>query len=80
VFTPRHTPNLLRLKAFFSRQWDQMPSAHFMAVFGPYATAVTAVLDRFDTTVLAMANRALADLGDGQDDAVLPLRPEEITT
>ncbi|MFG1710710.1 hypothetical protein ACFLIM_46865 [Nonomuraea sp. M3C6] len=26
--------NLLRLKAFFSRQWRQIPTAHFMAVFG----------------------------------------------
>ena len=36
VFTPRHAANLLRLKAFFARQWTQMPSAQFMAVFGPY--------------------------------------------
>jgi hypothetical protein len=76
VFTPRHAPNLLRLKAFFSRQWDQMPAAHFMAVFGPYATAVTAVLDRYDITVLATANQALTDQG---DDTALPLRPEETT-
>ena len=27
VFTPRHAANLLRLKAFFARQWIQMPSA-----------------------------------------------------
>ncbi len=25
VFAPRHAANLLRLKAFFSRQWQQMP-------------------------------------------------------
>ena len=31
VFAPRHAPNLLRLKAFFSRQWQQMPAAQFMA-------------------------------------------------
>ena len=37
VFAPRHAANLLRLKAFFSRQWRQMPAAQFMAVFGPYA-------------------------------------------
>jgi len=37
VFAPRHAANLLRLKAFFSRQWQQMPTAQFMAVFGPYA-------------------------------------------
>jgi hypothetical protein len=33
--------NLLRLKAFFSRQWRQMPAAQFLAVFGPYAGAST---------------------------------------
>ena len=37
VFAPRHAPNLLRLKAFFSRQWQQMPAAQSMAVFGPYS-------------------------------------------
>jgi hypothetical protein len=35
VFAPRHATNLPRLKAFFSRQWRQMPAAQFMAVFGP---------------------------------------------
>ncbi len=34
---PRHVPNLLRLKAFFSRQFHQMTTAEFVAVFGPYA-------------------------------------------
>ena len=77
VFTPRHAANLLRLKAFFCRQWDQMPSAHFMAVFGPYATAVQQVLDRYDPGVLAAAAH---DLGDLHDDHGLPLRPEEAST
>ena len=27
VFTPRHAANLLRLKAFFARQWQQMPAS-----------------------------------------------------
>jgi hypothetical protein len=80
VFTPRHAPNLLRLKGFFSQQWDQMPAAHFMAVFGPYVTAVVAVLDRYDTAVLAAAHQALADAGERDHDAGLPLRPEETTT
>ncbi|MGV9870849.1 hypothetical protein [Rhodococcus koreensis] len=40
VFAPRHAVNLLRLKAFFSRQWQQLPAAQFMAVFGPYATRI----------------------------------------
>ncbi len=67
-------------KGFFSQQWDQMPAAGFMAVFGPYVTAVVAVLDRFDTAVLAAAHQALADAGERAHDAGLPLRPEETTT
>ena len=55
VFAPRHAANLLRLKAFFSRQWQQMPAAHFMAVFGPYAQRIDQVLDRYDPAVLAAA-------------------------
>jgi hypothetical protein len=78
VFTPRHAPNLLRLKAFFSRQWDQLPSTHYMAVFGPYATAVVAVLDRYELSVLTAAQHTLNDLHD--DEHALPLRPEERTT
>ncbi|MEU9945010.1 hypothetical protein [Streptomyces lavendulae] len=74
VFAPRHAGNLLRLKAFFSRQWQQMPAAHFMAVFGPYATRVQQVLDRFDPAVLATAALQVEELDDE-----LPLRPEEMT-
>jgi hypothetical protein len=74
VFAPRHAANLLRLKAFFSRQWQQMPAAHFMAVFGPYATRIQQVLNRFDPAVLATAAQHVDD----QDDE-LPLRPEEMT-
>ncbi|MFI6859606.1 hypothetical protein ACIBKZ_06810 [Streptomyces sp. NPDC050421] len=74
VFAPRHAGNLLRLKAFFSRQWQQMPAAHFMAVFGPYATRIQQVLDRFDPAVIAAAAHHVED----QDDE-LPLRSEEIT-
>ena len=48
VFAPRHAANLLRLKAFFGRQWQQMPAAQFMAVYGPYAQRIDQVLDRFD--------------------------------
>jgi hypothetical protein len=40
VFAPRHAVNLLRLKAFFSRQWQQMPAAQFMAVSGPYSQRI----------------------------------------
>ncbi|WP_223126157.1 hypothetical protein [Streptomyces sp. TRM68367] len=74
VFAPRHAANLLRLKAFFSRQWQQMPAAQFMAVFGPYATRIQQVLDRFDPTVLAQAATQVT----GRDEE-LPLRPEELT-
>ncbi|MER6465740.1 hypothetical protein ABT278_35470 [Streptomyces sp. NPDC001228] len=74
VFAPRHVPNLLRLKAFFSRQWQQMPAAHFMAVFGPYSQRIGHVLDRFEPAVVA---DAAAAVGDHDDE--LPLRPEETT-
>jgi hypothetical protein len=74
VFAPRHAPNLLRLKAFFSRQWRQMPAAQFMAVFGPYSQRVAEVLARLDPAVVA---RAAAGTGDRDDE--IPLRPEEST-
>jgi hypothetical protein len=75
VFAPRHAVNLLRLKAFFSRQWRQMPAAQFMAVFGPYAARADQVLERFDPAALASASALVA----GADDEI-PLRPEELTT
>lgn len=74
VFAPRHATNLLQLKAFFSRQWQQMPTAQFMAIFGPYSQRIGHVLDRFDPTVLAQASRHVTD-----HDDELPLRPEEST-
>lgn len=74
VFAPRHAPNLLRLKAFFARQWRAMPAAQFMAIFGPYTQRIGQVLDRFDPTVLVHASRHVAD----RDDE-MPLRPEELT-
>jgi len=74
VFAPRHAVNLLRLKMFFSRQWQQMPAAQFMAVFGPYSQRIGQVLDRYDPAVLA---EALGQAGDHDDE--LPLRPEEST-
>ena len=55
VFTPRHAANLLRLKAFFARQWNQMPSAQFMAVFGPYSTRITQILERYPAPLIAAA-------------------------
>ena len=74
VFAPRHATNLLRLKAFFARQWRQMPADQFMAVFGPYADRIEQILDRFDHTVLALATVQVRDTDDE-----LPLRPEEHT-
>ncbi len=74
VFAPRHAPNLLRLKLFFSRQWQQMPAAQFMAVFGPYSQRIGHVLDRYDDAVVAEALRQVSD-----HDDELPLRPEEAT-
>lgn len=74
VFAPRHAPNLLRLKSFFSRQWQQLPNDQFMAVFGPYSQRVGEVLNRYDPAVLTAATR---QIGDHDDE--LPLRPEELT-
>ncbi|HUE31316.1 MAG TPA: hypothetical protein VMQ38_00010 [Mycobacterium sp.] len=74
VFAPRHAVNLLRLKAFFSRQWQQMPAAHFMTVFGPYAARIDQILDRFDPAELAAAAAGVTD-----SDDEIPLRPEELT-
>lgn len=74
VFTPRHAANLLRLKAFFARQWRQMPAAQFMAVFGPYAARIGEVLDRYPPELLAAL---AAEAGD--HDGELPLRAEELT-
>lgn len=76
VFAPRHAGNLLRLKAFFGRQWRQMPAAQFMAVFGPYAQRIDQVLGRFDPAVLA---RAADTVTVTDSDTDIPLLPEEST-
>ena len=75
VFAPRHAPNLLRLKAFFSRQWRQMPAAQFMAVFGPYSQRISQVLDRFDPAVAGRRPPTPSPTPTTR----LPLRPEETT-
>ncbi|GAB7186774.1 hypothetical protein ATKI12_6605 [Kitasatospora sp. Ki12] len=77
LFAPRHLPNLLRLRAFFSRQWNQMTTDHFMAVFGPYAQRLDEILQpgvHFTTAQLADAATQVAG-----HDGELPLRPEEGT-
>jgi len=76
IFTPRHGANLLRLKAFFARQWRQMPAAQFMAVFGAYAQRIEEILPRFAAPVLAEAARQVT----GTDAEIPDLRPEEATT
>ncbi|RSM51558.1 hypothetical protein DMB66_41540 [Actinoplanes sp. ATCC 53533] len=75
IFAPRHAPNLLRLKAFFARQFRQMPVPQFIAVFGPYAHRLDQdILPRFAMSILTAAADQVAD-----NDAELPLRPEETT-
>ncbi|UQA91116.1 hypothetical protein [Streptomyces halobius] len=75
LFMPRQVPNLLRLKAFFSRQFRQMSTAEFMAVFGPYDDRLAGeILPRFTDAVLEAAAGEVADT-----DSEIPLRPEEGT-
>jgi hypothetical protein len=76
MFAPRHLPNLMRLKAFFVRQWKQIPAAHFMAIFGPYASRLDQLLteDYFTADDLAAAAAEVSDT-----DHDLPLRAEEMT-
>ncbi|MGW6871324.1 hypothetical protein ACWGHA_03215 [Streptomyces xanthophaeus] len=75
VFLPRHAANLLRLRAFFARQFQQMTTAQFVAVFGPYADRLDReILPRFPAAVLEQAAGQVADV-----DAEIPLRPEEAT-
>lgn len=76
LFAPRHLPNLLRLKAFFARQWMQMPATQFMAIFGPYATRLDQILapGQFPADSIARAVGHVADT-----DEELPLLAEETT-
>lgn len=87
VFLPRHLPNLLRLKGFFSRQFRQQPTTAFLAVFGPYAHRLeTDILPRFDQQAVTAAAHALDTEADtttggtigGGIVGLLPLRPEEL--
>ncbi|MEV6651835.1 hypothetical protein [Streptomyces sp. NPDC051219] len=75
VFLPRHAANLLRLNAFFSRQFRQMPTENFVRVFGPYADRLAnEILPKLSEETKEKAAREVAD-----DDTDLPLRPEEGT-
>jgi hypothetical protein len=62
------------MKAFFARQWQQMPSAQFMAGFGHYAQRIEDVLAKYDPAQLAATATQVADI-----DAEIPLLPEEST-
>ncbi|WP_410585408.1 hypothetical protein [Amycolatopsis sp. lyj-108] len=77
IFTPRHAVNLLRMQAFFARQWQQLPSAQFMATFGPYAQRIDDILGAFRDRDPALLTRAVRDVADA--DTELPLLPEERT-
>ena len=74
LFAPRHAANLLRMKAFFARQWQQMPAAQFMAVFGPYAHRIEQILTSYDPAELARLATVIIDINDE-----IPLYPEERT-
>jgi len=78
IFTPRHAVNLLRMQAFFARQWQYLPSAQFMVLFGPYAQRIDTILAAFRDRDPALLVRAARDVAD--TDAELPLLPEERTT
>lgn len=76
VFMPRHAPNLLRLKAFFARQFRQMTTEEFLRIFGRYADRLdTEILPRMGEDVLAQAAETVHDT-----DNDLPLRAEESTS
>ncbi|MFJ9508673.1 hypothetical protein ACIRPZ_33400 [Streptomyces anulatus] len=75
VFLPRHSANLLRLDAFFLRQFRQMPTEHYLRVFGPYAHRLSEeILPKFSAEAKEKGALEVAD-----DDTELPLRPEEAT-
>lgn len=77
AFAPRHLPNLLRLKQYFSQQGQRMPLAQFMHVFGPYAARLDEdILPRFDAATVRAALAQLTDLADPR--AGLPLHLEEL--
>ncbi|MFZ0378878.1 MAG: hypothetical protein WAL38_13710, partial [Solirubrobacteraceae bacterium] len=74
IFAPRHLPNLLRLKAFFARQFNQMTTGQFVAVFGAYAQRLDEILPHFAPALIAGAQTSVQDC-----DEELPLRAEETT-
>ncbi|MEU0075036.1 hypothetical protein ABZ027_36705 [Streptomyces sp. NPDC006332] len=77
LFTPRHLPNLMRLRAFFARQWDQRTAEEFMRNFGPHDQRVAEILAPDVYFPSATLLEAAAQVADSDDE--LPLRPEETT-
>src|SRR5487761_1358747 len=55
---------------------SEKPSAQFMAVFGPYSTRITQILERYPAPLIAAAAASVDDDADRE----IPLRPEERTT
>ncbi len=78
LFTPRHLPNLMRLRAFFSRQWQQMTADEFMPVFGPFAHRLDDILAPGVHFAERTLQVAAAEITNTDDE--LPLRPEERTS
>lgn len=75
VFTPKHAVNLLRLKAYFARQFRRMTLDDYLRVFGPYSQRLdNDILPRFDQALLVEAANSVSS-----NDAEIPLRPEEMT-
>lgn len=65
AFAPRHLPNLLRLKEYFSQQADRMTTAQFLRIFGPYAARLDDdVLPRFGPVAINAAARQTASAAD----------------
>ncbi|MET9454584.1 hypothetical protein ABZY05_05750 [Streptomyces canus] len=74
LFAPRHLPNLLRLKAYFARQFKAMPREQFAVVFAPYAHRLSSqILPRFSAAAITAAEKEVTNL-----DSELPLRAEEM--
>jgi hypothetical protein len=78
AFAPRHLPNLLRLKEYFSQQGQRMPLAQFLHVFGPYTARLDEdILPRFHPALLRDATGRSTTRPDPR--AWLPLPLEEQT-
>lgn len=65
VFAPRHLPNLMRLRAYFARQWHLMAAPAFLSVFGPYAQRLDELLTPacFEESALRRAAGQVTDRG-----------------